>query len=51
MTTPIRIMIVDDHPMVAQGIQSVLEEHDDIDVVGTLGNGRAALDALDHLDP
>ena len=51
MTTPIRIMIVDDHPMVAQGIQSVLEEHDDINVVGTLGNGRAALDALDHLDP
>ena len=49
--TPIRIMIVDDHPMVAQGIQSVLEEHDDITVLATLGNGRAALDALDHMDP
>ena len=48
---PIRIMIVDDHPMVAQGIQSVLEEHDDITVLATLGNGRAALDALDHMDP
>ena len=49
--TPIRIMIVDDHPMVAQGIQSVLEEHDDITVIATLGNGRAALEALDQLDP
>ncbi|WP_299692381.1 response regulator transcription factor [uncultured Tateyamaria sp.] len=49
--TPIRIMIVDDHPMVAQGIQSVLEEHDDITVIATLGNGRAALDALDTLNP
>ena len=49
--TPIRIMIVDDHPMVAQGIQSVLEEHDDIEVIATLGNGRAALDALDTMDP
>ncbi|WP_415920358.1 response regulator transcription factor [Tateyamaria sp. SN6-1] len=49
--TPTRIMIVDDHPMVAQGIQSVLEEHDDIEVLATLGNGRAALDALGDMDP
>ena len=49
--TRTRVMIVDEHPMVAQGIQSVLEDHDDIDVVATLGNGRAALDALERLDP
>ncbi len=46
-----RVLIVDDHPMVAQGIQSVLEDHDDIDVVGTLGTGRAAIDQLSDLDP
>ena len=42
--TPIRVLIVDDHPMVAEGIQSILESYDDIDVIGTLGDGRAAVD-------
>lgn len=51
MTDLIRVLIVDDHPMVAQGIQSVLEDHDGIEVVGTLNNGRAALDQLEDLQP
>lgn len=51
MTPLIRVLIVDDHPMVAQGIQSVLEDHDGIDVVGTLNNGRAVLDQLEALAP
>ncbi|WP_299041392.1 response regulator transcription factor [uncultured Tateyamaria sp.] len=51
MTQPIRVLIVDDHPMVAQGIQSVLEDHDGIAVVGTLGNGRSVIDQLDRFDP
>lgn len=52
-TTPdlTRVLIVDDHPMVAQGIQSVLEDHDGIDVVGTLCDGRAVVDQLHDLDP
>ena len=50
-TPSIRVVIVDDHPMVAQGIQSVLEDHDSIDVVGTLGNGRAVIEQLHVLDP
>ena len=56
MTTPAparrtRVVIVDDHPMVAQGIQSVLEDHDGLQVVGTLGTGRAVVEQLDALDP
>ncbi|WP_299207093.1 response regulator transcription factor [uncultured Tateyamaria sp.] len=51
MTDLIRVLIVDDHPMVAQGIQSVLEDHDGISVVGTLGTGRAVIDQLDALNP
>lgn len=51
MTSLIRVLIVDDHPMVAQGIQSVLEDHEGIDVVGTLHTGRAVLDRLDDLKP
>jgi len=48
---PTRVLIVDDHPMVAQGIQSVLEDHDGITVVGTLGNGREVIEQLHDLDP
>lgn len=51
MTQTIRVLIADDHPMVAQGIQSVLEDHNGIKVVGTLGNGRAVLDQLNGLSP
>ncbi len=51
MTQTVRVLIVDDHPMVAQGIQSVLEDHNGIKVVGTLGNGRAVLDQLNELSP
>ena len=47
----IKVMIVDDHPMVAEGIQSILESYDDIDVVGCLPNGRAAIDSVAELDP
>ena len=50
-TSPARVVIVDDHPMVAQGVQSVLEDHDGIHVVGTLGTGRAVLEQLDDLNP
>ncbi|NNK16603.1 MAG: response regulator transcription factor [Sulfitobacter sp.] len=51
MTEPTRIVIVDDHPMVAEGIQSILESYDDIEVVGTLSNGREAIEQLDALNP
>ncbi|MEH6507205.1 MULTISPECIES: response regulator transcription factor [Sulfitobacter] len=44
-------MIVDDHPMVAEGIQSILESYDDIEVVGCLPNGRAAIDSVAQLAP
>jgi len=47
----IKVMIVDDHPMVAEGIQSILESYDDINVVGCLPNGRAAIESVAELDP
>ncbi|MFN3970824.1 MAG: response regulator [Gemmobacter sp.] len=46
-----RVVIVDDHPMVAQGIRAILETYDDIAVVGTLSNGREAIDRVVELDP
>lgn len=51
MTDPLRIAIVDDHPMVAEGIQSILESYDDVNVVGTLNSGRAVIEQLDTLNP
>ncbi|MCE8531891.1 response regulator transcription factor [Ruegeria pomeroyi] len=41
--TPVRVLIVDDHPMVAEGIQAILESYDDIQVIGTVGDGREAV--------
>jgi two-component system NarL family response regulator len=46
-----RVLIVDDHPMVAEGIQSLLESYEDIEVVGTLGNGQEAVANVNDLSP
>lgn len=47
----IRILIVDDHPMVAEGIRALLETYDDLTVVGALSSARAALDRIGQLAP
>ncbi len=51
MTDQVRVVIVDDHRMVAEGIKSILESYDDISVIGTLSNGREAIEKLDSLNP
>lgn len=51
MDTSIRVLIVDDHPMVADGIRAILETYDDILVVGTLANGQEAIDQVGALSP
>ncbi len=50
MSEKISVVIVDDHPMVAEGIQSVLESFDDIDVIATLSNGREAVGFIKNND-
>jgi two-component system NarL family response regulator len=47
----VKVLIVDDHPMVADGIQSILESYDDIHVVGTCNSARSAIDGLEQYDP
>lgn len=46
-----KVAIVDDHPMVAEGVQALLETYDDISVVATLSNGQDAVDRVDALAP
>ncbi|MDP7150363.1 MAG: response regulator transcription factor [Paracoccaceae bacterium] len=51
MTDPIRIIIVDDHPMVAEGIEALLESYDDITVLATLSDGEEAIRQATALEP
>lgn len=51
MSQRTRVVIVDDHPMVAEGIEAILESYDDIEVVATLSNGREIVDRARDLDP
>ncbi|HAR54603.1 MAG TPA: DNA-binding response regulator, partial [Roseovarius nubinhibens] len=48
---PTRIVIVDDHPMVAEGVEAILETYDDIEVVATLSDGQKIIDQVSHLAP
>jgi two-component system NarL family response regulator len=51
MTLPTRIVIVDDHPMVTEGIQSILESYDDIEVLACLSDGQEIIDRVEELAP
>lgn len=47
----IRILVVDDHPVVRQGLVAMLEEAPDIVVVGQAGNGREAVAVFRQQQP
>ena len=42
-SAPIRVLVVDDHELFLQGLQTVLEIEDDISVVGRAADGQEAL--------
>lgn len=48
---PIRILIVDDHVMLRQGIAAIVENEFDIEVVGEAVNGAEAVEAFRRLRP
>ena len=43
---PIRVLIVDDHPVVRHGLVSLLAGHPDLEAVGEAGDGAEALSWL-----
>ena len=51
MSDRIRVVIVDDHPMVTDGIEAILESYDDIEVIATYANGQEVIDNVTRLQP
>lgn len=49
--TPLRVLIVDDHQMVREGLCSILREYDDLAVVGEASTGEQALQLAGTLFP
>ena len=47
----IRVLLVDDHEIVRQGLRSLLESQPDIEVIGEAAGGRAAVESSERLRP
>ncbi len=48
---PIRVLVVDDHPVVRQGLRSFLSSREGMEVVGEAGDAAAAVTQAAHLLP
>ena len=51
MATPIRIMVVEDHQLVRQGLVALLSASDEVEVVGSAADGRQAVELYASLAP
>ena len=47
----IKVLLVDDHPVVRQGLRTFLDLQDDITVVGEAADGRSGVAAAEELRP
>jgi DNA-binding NarL/FixJ family response regulator len=47
----IRVMLIDDHAVVREGLRAVLEDFTDLDVVGEAASGSAALLVVEQIRP
>jgi PAS domain S-box-containing protein len=50
-TNRVRVLLVDDHPVVRQGLAELLGHHADIEVIGEAGDGKQAVEAAQRLNP
>lgn len=51
MTMPTTILLVDDHPLFRKGLRLLLEEQEDMRIVGEAGDGEEAIDRVRALSP
>ncbi len=47
----IRVLLVDDHIVLRDGLKSLLTQESDIEVIGDVGDGREAISAVESLRP
>lgn len=47
----VRVLLVDDHPIVRAGVRSLFDRRDDIEVVGEAASGEEAVALARHLHP
>jgi two-component system NarL family response regulator len=47
----LRVLLIDDHELMRQGLRSILDREDDVEVVGEAASGRAALELSRTLAP
>ena len=47
----IKVLLVDDHALVREGVRALLELHDDMEVVGEAGDGEEAIQRTAELSP
>jgi NarL family two-component system response regulator LiaR len=50
-TSPIRVLIADDHHMVRRGLMVLMEEYEDLEVIGEANDGEHALQMAKQLKP
>src|SRR5665647_221608 len=48
---PIKVMIVDDHNLVREGLKAVFSQGDEIEVIGEAGSGEEAIEMVDKVKP
>lgn len=47
----VRVLLVDDHPVVRTGLRAVIDTHPDVSIVGEAATGEEAVTLAEHLRP